>query len=257
MIVFPLLSGPYLVVSILLFLKYKDSLEPVHVQQINHFCTFFLANVVAFLAVIENLMGDTGEYCPLYYFTLGGYIMVNQDILSMQMDRVIALRWPYFYKSHITTKNSTILVVCSKFVSFAVGGLGYFYDPEYGMCTSQRVGVSNRVLHMILNSYPKVIISLITVFVTIYMIKIKLKGVVVPINSNLPEVPTVSRLSLKAVEVQPSETSATSDPKKSQLKEINFLPSILMLLNKHSNHLEIVIESKGWTMYNLLFHHMH
>ena len=184
MIILVIICILYMIVMSLLYRKYRYSMEPAHVHQINYFGSFAFGLLIAFCSVIEDNM-EKRDFCKFYYVTLAGYIMLNMDMMVMQMDRIFALYWACSYKTYVTVKGSTILLVLTKVISFFAAFVVFLIDKDYGICAFPREAVFKRRSHIVINSYPKVVVVVTIFLVSAYMVKIK-TGKSNKIHINLP-----------------------------------------------------------------------
>ena len=171
-----LISVPYFVVTKTLFSKYRYNTEPAHVHQINYFGTFSVSLIIALIDGVLNGHKKDYDTCMFAFVTLAMYATINLDMFVMQIDRFVALFWPYAYKAYVTVNRSIITVVITKVLGISSGCIAFAINREFGKCPFPREAAFKRPPALLLNSYPKVVIGSLVLFVSGYMVRVKAKS---------------------------------------------------------------------------------
>ena len=193
-----------------IYSKYKHSLEPIHVFELNNLSNWSLMAVSNILTTFDIFFLDSDVFCPivhffLYFIRFSFYV----GIILTQIDRFLALYWNVKYKSRVTKDDALKTVFISKVVLFIITFLVMKWDGTSLECFSSTF-FSCRMLkgNMMLINLPMFVTLVVVIAVSFYVLAciLKQKNKVVPtVNLN-----TISRnveedLSVKDLEIEESD----------------------------------------------------
>ena len=106
----------------------------------------------------------------------------------MQLDRFVAVFWAGHYNTYITKNMSIIACISTKFAAAILVTSASTFDKELGTCAPVIADVWKYQAHLFLDAYPKVVIVVIIISVSVYMGYTMVNNSVHP-TVNLPQVP--------------------------------------------------------------------
>ena len=180
--------------------KNSPNLKPMTIFQANYFVGHGLISLSGMVAVLAENIEDVGKICPKETFRYFFVISTIYDKLILQLDRLIAVRYPYFYKEKMDVVMAMKLVGISKSFSLAITIITSIIDPVYIYCPA--CGRCNfvRPINVYTVCYPGVATFILTLAVSIYVSKIiyKLNSVtpvvqISPMNTRINYVPKSSK----------------------------------------------------------------
>ena len=173
----------YTVVAEKIYSKYKYSLEPIHVYELNNLINWALLAMFNALTALDIFFDDSDLFCPIVHFAM--YYVVFSfylGILITQADRFLALYWSVKYTSRVTKEKAVRTVGISKVVIFIItllatcvdGNILQCFDSTFYGCRMLKgmflwvtfpmmftlitvIGVSMYVLHVIVKQSRKVV----------------------------------------------------------------------------------------------------
>ena len=176
-----------------IYSKYKHSLEPIHVFELNNLSNWALMAVSNILTALDIYFLDSDIFCPIVHFFLY-FIRFSFyfGIILTQIDRFLALYWNVKYKSRVTKDDALKTVLISKVVLFTITFLVVKLDGKALKCFSSTF-FSCRLLKesLMLNNLPMFVTLVVVIAVSFYVLAcvLKQKNKVVPtVNIN-----TISR----------------------------------------------------------------
>ena len=165
-----------------IYSKYKYSLEPIHIYELNNLTNWALLAMLNALTALDIFFDDSDWFCSIVHFAL--YYVIFSFYLGMlitQADRFLALYWSVKYTSRVTKKKAVMTVGISKLVIFIIiiiaavldGKILQCFDSTFYGCRMQKgmflwvtfpmmftlmtvLGVSMYVLHIIVKQSRKV-----------------------------------------------------------------------------------------------------
>ena len=143
--------------------------RPVHIYQVNYFTAFALADFSGLILVVSKVKDDPGQFCPSHVLNYLFVISKEIDIAVLQLDRLIAVSKPYFYKANVDINLSLKVVGLFKLLSIIITVVGSIIDPIFLYCPS--CGRCNYVssIYVYTVSYPALSAFLLTLAVSIYV----------------------------------------------------------------------------------------
>ena len=206
MTVMPLLILACSGLCLLILTKFRSKFEPIHVFLINVIRSFVL---VIFLWVVDALFqifGDSGHLCVEYIFLLFASLTCSFGIISMQIDRFLAIYLNLSYANRVTTRKSILIVCLSPVIAVAASGAAVVFDRDYSRCIFPLRLVFTRTTNLTLLGSMKLLAiaaSIVTSsYAVIIIIRQKSKNQVNPDQRNLP-LPTISQ---QPIELRPVGT---------------------------------------------------
>ena len=166
--VLPLLILACSGLCLLILKKIRSKLEPIHVFLINVIGSFVL---VIFLWVVDALFqifGDSGHLCVEYIFLLFASLTCSFGIISMQIDRFLAIYWHMHYAERITTSKAEKSCCFSASLAALTAGGVFLFDKDYTRCIRPSFLIFTRGTNLFFDGIPRLIAVLATITVSIY-----------------------------------------------------------------------------------------
>ena len=157
------------------------NLRPIDIHQVNYFAGLALINISGIHLVISRAFDKPLDFCPSHLLSYIFLISNKYDIIILQLDRLFAIRMPYYYKEVVDFKISLKIVVLFKLFSVVIASLSSIIDPIFMYCPA--CGMCNFVqsIYLYTVSYPAIFVFIFTVIVSSYVFY-----VVNSLNSILP-----------------------------------------------------------------------
>ena len=223
--------------------KNWKELRPIHVYQINYFTGLSLVSFSGLMVILGDPLSYRG-ICPgtlLSYFFSINYIY---DIFILQLDRLTAVRKPFFYKNRVHAGLSVKVVVCFKVISVFITAVATFIDPVFLHCPVCNRCIYVHSINVYTVAYPSFAAIILTIGVSIYVsIKTYKLNSIQPIvsmpksNMNKQKVWTTPE-SQNAVTIRPRRrfSSPTEESREGtyeeEIEEINIINMIKQLDQK-------------------------
>ena len=152
----------------LLKMKWKD-LRPIHVHQVNYFTGLACINISGIHLVVSRAFDEPSSFCPSHLLSYLFLISNKYDIIILQLDRLLAIRKPYYYEEFVDVKVAMKVVFMSKVFSISIAVISSMIDPIFLYCPS--CGMCNFVKSVYLYSvsYPAIAAFILTILVSIYV----------------------------------------------------------------------------------------
>ena len=118
-----------------IYSKYKYSLEPVHIFELNNLTNWALMAMLNGLTALDIFFDESDLFCPIvhcamYYVVFSFYL----GILITQADRFLALYWSVKYTSRVTKEKALTTVGISKVVIFIITAIAAMVDGKILEC---------------------------------------------------------------------------------------------------------------------------
>ena len=178
-LIFSIISQSFIVVQIM-WTNWKN-LRPIDIHQVNYFAGLALINISGIHLVISRAFDKPLDFCPSHLLSYIFLISNKYDIIILQLDRLFAIRKPYYYKEVVGFKISLKVVILFKVISIIIASLSSVIDPIFMYCPA--CGMCNFVksIYLYTVSYPAIFVFTFTVIVSSYVFY-----VVNSLNSILP-----------------------------------------------------------------------
>ena len=150
-----------------IFKQNRTELRPFHVYQMNYFTSISLTAFVGVLILGRETFSFRG-FCPGILLSYFLSISSIYDIFILQVDRLLAVRAPYFYKSRVHLAVSVKAVVAAKVFSLAITIVASIINPIFVYCPACLRCVYVQSVHIYTVSYPVLVTMLITIVVSLY-----------------------------------------------------------------------------------------
>ena len=118
-----------------IYSKYKYSLEPIHIYELNNLTNWALLAMFNALTALDIFFDESDFFCPIIHFGL--YYVVFSfylGILITQADRFLALYWNVKYTSRVTKEKAVRTVGISKVVIFIITIIVAIIDGQILQC---------------------------------------------------------------------------------------------------------------------------
>ena len=158
-----------LIIAWKIWKKNSSDYKPIHIYQANYFVALSLLTLNAIVVLLFKRKEDFGDICPkeiLKYFL---NMSIIYDVVIMQLDRLVAVRYPYFYKEKMDVSMSLKIVAISKIVSVAITVIGCIIDPVFVYCPVLGRCSFVHSIFVYTVSYPVLAAFILTVSVSIYV----------------------------------------------------------------------------------------
>ena len=93
-----ILMSLYLIIPWKIWKKNSPDIKPVHTYQANYFLTLALFTLNTMIVLLSKRKEDVGKICPKEFLKYFLSICLIYDVVILQLDRLVAVRYPYFYK---------------------------------------------------------------------------------------------------------------------------------------------------------------
>ena len=204
--IIPIFPSVNLYICFKLFRKYWNDLKPVHVFLMNFFGTISLQFISNYFIVCFAIFPVSEDLCFQYYFQLITIMILCLGIISMQVDRFIAIFWDIYYKTYVTTSRAMQLCGLNIVIATTIGIAMGVYNIEYAKCITPYILFYTRKTNIILNGIPMIVTVIVTVAVSIYVVwkTKKLKNPIHPANQVTSEPPpNEAQLNIQRLDNQP------------------------------------------------------
>ena len=167
---------------------------------INFFGAISLQMIANFLSIMFAVFPVSEDVCFQYYALLITNMVFCFGIISMQLDKVIAIFWDVHYKAWVTTSRAMKMCGLNIVMATIIGILMGFIDREYGKCTNKPSLIYTRTTYIILIGILKIVTVVVVAVASFYFVR-KTKQIVNSIhpankltNQPRPTQKTVSRI---------------------------------------------------------------
>ena len=147
--------------------NWKD-LQPIHYHQVNYFLNIFLVSLFGLLVLPGDKLSVRG-FCPVI---LGSYFLSIDNVYSiiiLQIDRYIAVRFPYLYKSKVDVSVTIKTIIAAKIFSLLNVLISTIVDPVFLLCPLCSRCIYVHSVNIYTVSYPSLAAIVLTIFVSIYV----------------------------------------------------------------------------------------
>ena len=172
-----------------IYRKFRNNVDPVHIFILNYFGTQALKLFSHGLNHGFIILSTNQENCNEYFFSLFAGLSWYFGIISMNMDRFVAIFWDIHYKERVTTSRAIGVCICSMVTAGSLTCLARMMDDQYSTCSSQEIIVNTRITNIVLEGVTKLLVAVITVTVSFYVVTKKKLG----LNTVVPRL-TVRRV---------------------------------------------------------------
>ena len=160
-----------------IYSKYKYSLEPIHIYELNNLTNWALLAMLNALTALDIFFDESDFFCPIIHFGL--YYVVFSfylGILITQADRFLALYWSVKYTTRVTKQKAFRTVGISKAVIFIITVIAAIVDGQILQCFDSTFYGCRMLKGMFLWVTIPMLFTLITVFgVSLYVFHIIVK----------------------------------------------------------------------------------
>ena len=111
-----------------------NELKPINVHQVNYFAGLALINSSGIHLIMSRVIDDPLSFCPAHLLSHIFLISNKYDIIILQIDRLIAIRKPYYYKACVDVMLSVKVVLASKLVFIVIAISSSIFDPYFLYC---------------------------------------------------------------------------------------------------------------------------
>ena len=177
-----------------IYRKFQNNVDPVHIFILNYFGTQALKLFSHDLIHVFIILSRNHENCNEYLFSLFASLSWYFGIISMNMDRFVAIFWDIHYKERVTTSRSIGVCICSMVTAGSLTCLARMMDDHYSTCSSQEIIVNTRITNILLEGVTKLLVAVITVTVSFYVVIKKTLGLNTVVPRFTKPVFTVSRV---------------------------------------------------------------
>jgi hypothetical protein len=136
----------------------------------NFFGTMALHMIVFYFILLFGVFPVSEHLCFQYYFGLITTMVYCFGIISMQLDRFVAIFWDVHYKAHVTNSRAMKLCGLNVMIATTMGIASRFHNKEYAKCTNHPSLINTRKTNIFLNGIPKILAVIVTIAVSIYVV---------------------------------------------------------------------------------------
>ena len=165
----PILITLNLIIVWKIWKKNSPDFKPVHIYQVNYFVTLALSTLNTMIVLLSKRKEDFGKICPKEIFRYFLSICIIYDVVILQLDRLIAVRYPYFYNEKMDVSMSLKIIAIGKFVSMSIAVIGCIIDPVFVYCPVLGRCSFVHSIYVYTVSYPILAAFILTVSVSIYV----------------------------------------------------------------------------------------
>ena len=154
--------------------KFAD-LKAMNIFQSNYFVGLGLISITAMYVVVSDSPSDVGEICPKKFLKYLFDVSSILDIFILQLDRLVAIGYPYYYNETMSALVAVKIASISKLISLIIDVTANTIDPVYIYCPE--CGKCNFVtsVNVYTTCYPALAVFLLTFLVSIYVSKVLYK----------------------------------------------------------------------------------
>ena len=158
-----------LVIVIQILKQNWQELKPINIHQVNYFAGLALINISGIHLVLSKAFDDPLDFCPAHILSHIFLISNKYDIIILQIDRLLAIKNPYYYKEVVHVKESVKVVLVSKLFSVFIAVISSIIDPYFLYCPSCGMCTFIQSVYVYTVSYPAIAAFILTVCVSIYV----------------------------------------------------------------------------------------
>ena len=162
----------------------------MNVFQANYFVGLGLLSLSAMVVLLFKDLDDIGKICPKEFLRYFLKISNIYDVVILQLDRLVAVRYPYYYNEKMDVSISFKIVGISKIFSVAITVIASIIDPVFVYCPACGRCLFVRSINVYTVCYPGLAAFILTLAVSTYITKI-----VYTVNSVQPvvQLPIIGR----------------------------------------------------------------
>ena len=155
-----------LYITLVIIKKNYSDIKPMNIFQANYFAGLGLQNLTGIFIIYKNLE-NTGEVCPKEFLRYLFTVMNIYDIFILQLDRLIAIKYPYLYDEYMDRKMALRILTLSKIVSIAIALIASVIDPIFIYCPACARCLFTRSVNVYTVSYPALVTVVFTLVVSV------------------------------------------------------------------------------------------
>ena len=159
-----------LYITLVIIKKNYSDIKPMNIFQANYFAGLGLLGLTGIFNAYKNLE-NTGKVCPKEFLRYLFTIMNIYDIFILQLDRLIAIKYPYLYHEYMDRKMALRILTLSKIVSIAIALMASVIDPIFIYCPACGRCLFTRSVNVYSVSYPAFVVFVFTLIVSVYASK--------------------------------------------------------------------------------------
>ena len=146
-----------------------SNLRPIDIYQVNYFSGLAFVNTCGIHLMISKALDKPNSFCPSHILCYFLFITNKYDIIIVQLDRLVAVWKPYYYKEVIDFNLSIKVVLIEKCCTILITLISTFITPTFLYCPA--CGMCNFVqsTYLYTVSYPAIFDFILTVFVSVYV----------------------------------------------------------------------------------------
>ena len=172
---FGLILYPFFILSFwgicfLIFRKFRYDLKPIHVFILNFVGSFSLIFFIWEISIIMLTFGFTENFCLEYIFALFASLTCSFGVISMQIDRFLAIYWHMHYEERITTSKATKSCIFSASLAALFSAGVFVFDQEYTTCIRPSFLIFTRGTNLFFDGVPRIIAVSATMMVSMYVL---------------------------------------------------------------------------------------
>ena len=154
-----------------IYKKFINDIGPVHIFIFNYFGTQALhlfSYVLIHIFIISSPIHDS---CNEYFFALFTSLTWHLGIISMHMDRFVAIFWDIHYKEKVTTSMAIAVCILNIVTAASLSCFAKLMDDQYSNCncTSPEIILYTRTTSILQDGLTKFLAAVVTV-VVLYML---------------------------------------------------------------------------------------
>ena len=153
------------------YINNRSNIFPVHIFQFNYFLGVAAKHTIGILLPLLQKIGNhlLISSCYQNYAALFFWCSSSFDIIIMQLDRLLAIRKPYWHRAEVT--NSVCIKTClsSKVLAFGSTAIVCVVTQKFNACPDQLLLLNTLPSFVLCNSAIIITALLVTIAVSIYV----------------------------------------------------------------------------------------
>ena len=187
-----------------IFKKFRYNLEPVHVFLMNYFGMLAFRLIVNGIILLLALYPVSEEWCYQYNVFLASELTFMLGIISMQIDRFLAIYWNLHYANRVTTRKAILIVCIIPVIAVAASIAALVIDRDNSKCILSFRLIFTRTTNITLLGSMTLLAMAATIVTSAYSVKVifreKSKNSVHPDPRNMP-LQTISQPSMEPMPI--------------------------------------------------------
>ena len=145
------------------------NLETINVHQVNYFTGLALINSSGIHLIMSRVLDEPLSFCPAHLLSHLFLLSNKYDIIILQLDRLLAIWKPYYYREYVDVKVTVKFILASKLFCMLIVLLSSIIDPYFLYCPACGKCTFLKTIYVYTVSYSAIAAFILTVSVSIYV----------------------------------------------------------------------------------------